>query len=118
MLLTVGIVWGLLLLTTPLFLLRIYSLYGSGISKLIISFLAYFFLSCITFLLIIFSVVGPDPRPNHAIPVISKVFCLILVLAYGAAGWLLGSFINGKLITSLSFLSLRGEEPQSIFNTK
>ncbi|MEP6902835.1 MAG: hypothetical protein ABJA66_13870, partial [Actinomycetota bacterium] len=66
----------------------------------------------------IFFIVGPDPKPNQTVPSESKILCLILVLIYALSGWLLGSFVNGKLITLWQIFSFKREEPPSIFEKK
>ena len=59
-----------------------------------------------------------DPKLNEAIPLKSKVICLILVLIYGFTGWLLCSFVNGRFIKSWRIFKFYEEKPHSIFDSK
>jgi membrane protein YqaA with SNARE-associated domain len=121
MLLLIWVIWGLLLIVTPICLFKVYSSSHNieyKTFKLVFSFFAYILISVIAFLLGLFFVVGPDPRPNQAIRLESKILCLILILIYGIVSWLLISFVNGKLIRSWRVFSFYEEKPQSIFNSK
>jgi len=115
MLLFVAILWGMLFLLTPAFLIRIYSLSNSHILRLLTSLAAHLFISLITGIILLFLVVGADPRPNHETPSIVKFICFIMVLFYAVSGWMLGWFVNKKPISSLDFINLGKEKPQSVF---
>ena len=116
MILAAVLIWGILVLLIPAFLLRIYSLSESGAVRLIISFLIYVFITVFTLLVFILLTVGPEPRRNSVISLSEKLMCLIVVLFYAVSGWILGWFINRKPITSLDFINLNKEKPQSILD--
>ncbi|HEX8639304.1 MAG TPA: hypothetical protein VF692_14635 [Pyrinomonadaceae bacterium] len=125
MLLLIWLIFGLLLITIPLCLLKIYNAPAvkefnpSKITiKLLLSFFVYFLMSLIIPLMMLFIIVGPDPRPNKTIPFVSKLMCLILVGIYGFAGWLLGSFVSGKFIKSWQDFSFYEEKAQSLFDAE
>ena len=118
MILAAVLIWGILVLLTPAFLLRIYSLSESSVVRLIISLLIYVFITIFTFLVFILLTVGAEPRRNSVIPITVKLMCFILVLFYAVCGWILGGVINRRPITSLDFMNLNKEKPQSIFNSR
>ena len=125
MLLLIFLLFGLFLITIPLSLLKIYNTsVNNAFSqtktsiKLLFSFFVYLLMSFIIPLMMLLVVVGPDPRPNRAIPFENKLICLVLVLVYGFVGWLLNSFVNGKFIKSWRAFSFYEEKPKSIFDSK
>src|SRR5688500_9267460 len=117
MILVAWVLWLLLLLTIPLFLLKVsgYS-YSKGtesskvIGRLLLSFLGYFVISFITFFLLLVSIVGAEPRPIEQMAFGEKIMSLAFVLGYGFAGWLLCSFVNEGFINPRLLLSLKTEK--------
>ena len=123
------------LLTVLLFLLVFASLpavlftiigrqYGNGMTisktifKFCFSFLCYAVLTVSTLFFELLVYIGADPKPSYITPVENKIAGLIAVLIYGIVGWFLCSFLNGEFVRPWMIFRFKGEEPQSIFDTK
>ena len=114
----------MLVLTTPPALLKIAAdSYTEGIRKskiifkLLLSFLAYLFVSVFAFLLSLVIVIRPEPRrPGQEMLLGEQVSFLIVVLIYVIIFWLLCSFTGGKFIKPWSVFWFKDEKPPSIFD--
>ena len=86
------------------------------LGKSILSFFIYVVFSVVIPLLALILYVGPDPKPGRQnFGLVMQTCYLLAIAAYGFLGWLLCSFINGKLIKSYSEFNLSDEKPQSLF---
>jgi hypothetical protein len=92
---------------------------GKVILKLLLSLSMHIPVSAIIGFLLLFITVGADnyskPRPPAGWGEITAG--LILVAGNALIGWLLCSFVNGKLLKSLSVFNFYSEKPESIFKT-
>jgi len=86
--------------------------------KLFFSFLVHIPVSAVTGFLLLFITVGPDPHQGRERQIGSGEVTagFIIIISYALIGWLLCSFVNGKLLTSLSVFNFYSEKPQSIFD--
>lgn len=87
------------------------------LSKLFASIFIHFLSGFVIFLMMIFITFGPEPRmrtKSAGEEIITQTICLLLVGVYGLIGYALCSFINGKLIKSISEFNVFYEKPQSI----
>jgi ABC-type nickel/cobalt efflux system permease component RcnA len=122
-LLIAAVIWIMSVLTTPAALLKIAAdSYTEGIRrskiifKLLLSFLAYFFVSAFTFLLLLLIVVRPEPRRTGQEMFMSEqISFLIVVLVYVIIAWLLWSFTGGKFVKPWAVFWFKDEKPPSIF---
>jgi hypothetical protein len=122
-LLIAAVIWIMSVLTTPAALLKIAAdSYTEGIRrskiifKLLLSFLAYFFVSAFTFLLLLLVVVRPEPRrPGQEMFPSEQISFLIVVLVYVIIVWLLWSFTGGKFVKPWAVFRFKDEKPPSIF---
>ena len=83
--------------------------------KLLLAFAVYFVISILTPFFIMAMLVGADGKYETVeSKLTAQTVCILTVAAYGFIGWLLCSFINGKLIKSVSAFTAFSEKPQSI----
>ena len=117
----------LLFVVIPLGLLMVFGrAYGNGaklpvlIVKFIISGVIHLAASILTVMMLMFAVIGPDPKPGGkpAFDEAAQLICLLIVAGYGFTGWLLCSFVNGKFINSFASVNAYNEKSQSIFSGK
>ena len=108
MILLVTILVILSLFAIPLTLLAIGILcrvYGTKTStiifRLLLAFLAHCLSSAIFMVVLVYILIGPDPRSSDEISWNRALIGIFLLLVYGFIAWLLCSFVNGKLITSI-----------------
>jgi len=98
--------------------------YGDGaklpllVGKLLVSLVGHFASSIFTVLILAFSIIGPDPKPNGKMQFgeETQLICLLILVGYGFVGWLLCSFVHGKFIKSYSTFNSFAGKPQSIFS--
>ena len=122
MILTAWLIWGMLLLSMPVFFVFIFRTTDSDdvnrFIRLGFACILYLFTSFVWFWLLIIIIVRPEPRRNPIIPLEDKIACLIADLFYAVIGWLLCSLVKGSLIKSWRVLTFKKEKPQSIIDTK
>ena len=124
--LAIGLFYILFFFVIPAGLLLIaVKVYGDGMkfpviaAKLLLSFIAHFVVSYFSLAFVVVALIGVDPKPNSPYPgLATQTVCLLIVIGYGFLGWLLCSFVNGKLIKSYKAFNLHSEKPQSIFSNK
>ncbi len=124
---TIFVIWILLFFLIPLFLLKTAnaSMEKQGkISKIIVklffSVFVHLSISFATGLFLLLLMGAADPKPGRELRfgLEETLTGLLTVIGYGVSGWLLCSFVNGKLIKSLSGFGFNAEKPQSIFDAE
>ena len=117
----------LLFILIPLGLVMVFGrAYGNGanlfvmVGKLFVSIFIHLAVSILTVMMLMLSIIGAHPKPNgaSAFGEETQVICVLIVACYAFTGWLLCSFVNGKLIKSYSAFTSFSEKPQSIFSRK
>ena len=95
-------------------LCRVYGTKTSTIIfRLLLAFLAHCLSSAIFMVVLVFILIGPDPKPSDEVSWNRKLIRVFLMLVYGFIAWLLCSFVNGKLITSIDAVA---PEPNKLKN--
>lgn len=123
---TVFAIWIFLFFIIALFLLTTanraaanQSKIAGVIVKLLLSFLIHIPVSAVTGFLLLFITVGADKFERERKIGAGEITAgLIIIFGYALTGWLLYSFINGKLVKLLSIFNLYSEKPQSIFKAE
>lgn len=108
-----------------LFLIILLILIGLGISSyfkakklseitvtLLIPSFVHIVSTLLTVFLLIFFLVGPEPRPLEKIPLGLKISGLIIFLIYCIVCWVLCTYVNRKLIKSLNDSGYESEKTQ------
>lgn len=88
------------------------------IVKFLFSFAAHILMTYLTFAFLMLLWVGAEPRRGLELSTGEELIALSAIFIYGVVGWLLCSFINGKLIKSWTYFSLDSGKPQTIFGAK
>ena len=85
--------------------------------KLLLSFVVYAAASILTLSFVVSAVVFGINRNVETIyaELTAQTICLLIIAAYGFVGWLLCSFINGKLVKSYKAFSSFSEKTSPIF---
>jgi len=123
--LIIFLTWLLLFLALPFTLLITAGItYAGGmekpklIGKLFLAFIAHTFVTISISIFLLLLIVGAEPHYGQEFSTGKELICLLIVFGYGTSGWLLCSFINGKLIKSWTYFSLDSGKPQTIFGAK
>ncbi len=122
------LIWIILFFSLPAALLITATItYAAGvekfkvIGKLLIAFAGQFLTTLIMLYLILLLIVGAEPRRSRSLELSTgeELTALFALFGYAVAGWLLCSFINGKLIKSWTYFSLDSHgKPPTILGVK